>query len=130
MSSLSHVSEVHGLVVSSGFHSTVSVPSHVSEVHRSQLSLEFHLPVSSLSCVSDMHRLVVFYGFIHQWFSRISVISEFTYRVTEGYGLVVSLGFPSLVSSLSHVPEVLGLLISIGFHSPGISLFVCQRCVV
>ena len=55
----SRVSEVHGLVVSSGFHSPVSVLSLLSKVHSLLLSLGFHSPGNSLFRVSEMHILVV-----------------------------------------------------------------------
>ena len=43
MSSLSRVPDIHNLVVSSGFHSLVSVLSFLSEVHHLLLSSGFHL---------------------------------------------------------------------------------------
>ena len=43
-----HLSEVHGFVLSSGFHSPVSSVSPVSEVHGLVVSLGFHSPVSSV----------------------------------------------------------------------------------
>ena len=43
-----HLSEVHGFVLSSGFHSPVNSVSPVSEVHGLVVSLGFHSPVSSV----------------------------------------------------------------------------------
>ena len=64
---LSHVSEVHGLVVSSGFPSAVSSLPRVSEVHGSLVSLGSHSPGNSLFCVSEMRALAasLHHGFIH-----------------------------------------------------------------
>ena len=49
VSTLSHVLEVHVLVISLGFYSPVSVLSRLSEVHGLQVSLGFHSPGNSFS---------------------------------------------------------------------------------
>ena len=126
------------LVVSSGFHSPVSVRSHVSQVHGSLVSLGSHSPGNSLFCVSEVRALRLHHGFIHLWvyfpvfqrctvywfpqgfnsseytcpcvrgtrfsnFFRVSFTCEFTFHLSEVHSLVVSLGFHSPVSSVSHV---------------------------
>ena len=149
MSSVSPVSEVHGLVVSLGSHSPfsslfvcfwgapywcphgsslVSTLAHVSEVHifviflRVSFTSEFISPCFRGACLS---------GFI-----RVSFTREFTFPCVRGVWftdlirLVVSSGFHSPVSVLSRLSEVRGLLVSLGFHSPGNHFSVFQRCVV
>ena len=54
-------------MVSSGFHSVVSVRSHVSQVHGSLVSLGSHSPGNSLFCVSEVRALRLHHGFIHLW---------------------------------------------------------------
>ena len=79
-----HLSEVHGFVLSSGFHSPVNSVSPVSEVHSLVVSLGFHSPVSSLSCVSEVHRT----GLL-----RVSSLVSTLSHVSEVHILVISLGF-------------------------------------
>ena len=74
------------LVVSSGFHTPVSVLSHVSQVRGSLVSLWFHLPRNSLFRVSEVH------AFGASWFhSPVSVLS----CLSEVHGLLVPQGFIS-----------------------------------
>ena len=65
MNTLSHVSEFHGLLVSSGFHSPLSSLPRVSEVHGSLVSLGSHSPGNSLFRVSEVCALRLHHGFIH-----------------------------------------------------------------
>ena len=138
VNTLSHVSEFHGLLVSSGFHSPLSSLPRVSEVHGSLVSLGSHSPGNSLFRVSEVRALWLHHGFIHLWvyfpvfqrctvywfpqgfnsseytcpcvrgtrfsnFFRVSFTCEFTFHLSEVHSLVVSLGFHSPVSSVSHV---------------------------
>ena len=63
----------------------MSVLSRVSEVHGSLISLGFHSPGNSLFCVSEVRGFAA-----SSWFrSPVSVLS----RVLEVHGLQLSLGF-------------------------------------
>ena len=78
--------DVIRLVVSSGFHSAVTVLSRVSQVRASLVSFGFHSPGNSL------------------------------FRVSEVCGFAASSWFHSPVSVLSRLSEVHRLLVSSGFH--------------
>ena len=144
MSALSHVSEVHSLlvsftreftfpcvtcvcftdlirlVVSSGFHSAVSVCSHVSQVHGSLVSLGSHSPGNSLFHVSEVHAFAA-----SSWFhSPVSVLS----CLSEVHGLLVPQGF---ISSEYTFPWVRGTRFSNFFRVSFSSEFtlVCPRCM-
>ena len=91
VSSLYCILEVHGLLVSLGFHSPGNSLFHVSEVRSFAASSWFHSPVSILSHLSEVHCFLVPHGFISSeytfpcvrvsWFTgfiRVSFTTEFT----------------------------------------------------
>ena len=78
--------DVIRLVVSSGFHSAVTVLSRVSQVRASLVSFGFHSLGNSLFRVSEVRGFVA-----SSWFhSPVSVLS----RLSEVHRLLVSSGFP------------------------------------
>ena len=121
LSTLSHVSEVHVLVISLGFHSAVSSLSCFRGAWfilyiRVSFSSEFTFP-----CVRGTR----FSGFI-----RVSFNCEFAFLSFRAAPFTAFLRVSCPVSTLSHVSEVHVLVISLGFHSPESSLSICQRCMV
>ena len=130
-----HLSEVRGLVVSSGFHSAVSSVSPVSEVHGlvASSTSEFTFPSVRGAWFTGFLRVsftreftfpsstrTQFSGFI-----RVSFTSECAFLSFRSALFTTFLRVSSPVSTLSHVLEVHVLVISLGFHSAVSSLFVC-----